>query len=658
MQSDERRIRRRPLILSAAILCGLISGTASSQSPRSILTRAFTKEVLDARLLSRRDWHPFPKASEREAWEALPGELKERLVTAGEKYLNCKWPELPATLFLQYKRNGNRENYENRRDARRKPLESLVLAECVEGRGRFLDDVVNGIWSICEESYWGVPAHVGMQRSGAGLPDTSEPTVDLFAGETTGLLSWTDYLLASRLDSISPLIPRRIEREIVNRVLTPCLDRNDFGWMGFGDAPVNNWNPWINSNWLASALLTEPDPGRRSAAVLKIVASLDRFLDTYPDDGGCEEGPGYWSQAGASLFDCLELLAGSTGGAVGVYEEPLVREIARYIYRVQIADGYFINFGDASARSGAPADLVYRFGTRIGDRPMRDLGLSLRELGDWIPESGMERRLAAIFGYREFRDEPPARPPLPRDVWLKDIQVMAARSKAGETRGLYLAVKGAHNGESHNHNDVGNFIVYRDGRPVLIDVGVEAYTAKTFSSERYDIWTMQSAFHNCPTVNRVMQGAGRRFEAREVEYAEDDGKAEISMDIAAAYPPEARLRTWKRTFRLVRDGEVVIEDRYALTGPVEDMFVTLMTPCGVEIVRPGDLLLVERGVAGPPAGVHLEYDSEKLSVTTEDIPIEDRGMKKDWGSGITRILLRAKSPSLQDQWRIRIPSGG
>ena len=83
-------------------------------------------------------------------------------------------------------------------------------------------------------------------------------------------------------------------------------------------------------------------------------------------------------------------------------------------------------------------------------------------------------------------------------------------------RGFYLAAKGGHNAESHNHNDVGNFIVYADGRPVLIDAGVGTYTAKTFSPQRYEIWTMQSAYHNLPTINGFLQKDGRQFRAENV----------------------------------------------------------------------------------------------------------------------------------------------
>ena len=95
---------------------------------------------------------------------------------------------------------------------------------------------------------------------------------------------------------------------------------------------------------------------------------------------------------------------------------------------------------------------------------------------------------------------------------------------------------------------------------MIIDVGVETYTAKTFSNDRYSIWTMQSAFHNVPMINGIPQKAGRAFEARHVQYQADDAAATLSMDIAAAYPEEAGVRSWHRTVTLERGNAVVIRD--------------------------------------------------------------------------------------------------
>lgn len=123
------------------------------------------------------------------------------------------------------------------------------------------------------------------------------------------------------------------------------------------------------------------------------------------------------------------------------------------------------------------------------------------------------RVLPALL-FRSEREGVEAYQPLPRDAWLSEIQVMTARDKAGSADGFYVAAKGGHNLESHNHNDVGHYIVYIDGNPVIIDTGVGPYTGKTFGAQRYEIWTMQSAYHSLPTIDGVMQRNGSEFAAR------------------------------------------------------------------------------------------------------------------------------------------------
>lgn len=90
------------------------------------------------------------------------------------------------------------------------------------------------------------------------------------------------------------------------------------------------------------------------------------------------------------------------------------------------------------------------------------------------------------------------------------------RSEKGSSKGVFLSAKGGHNGESHGHNNVGNFVLYLDGKPGLIDVGVATYSAKTFSKERYNLWYMQSQWHNVPTINSYMQPPGAQYKAQKV----------------------------------------------------------------------------------------------------------------------------------------------
>jgi len=641
-------------MLAALLLLAAGAAPAAGQGPRNLLTGARSEPALAAVLVPAGQWHPYPTIQDRAAWEAVPQEIRVAYVRDAQQYLGTTWERIPATVTLQFVRDGTRSNYDAMNTRQREKLATLVLAELFENEGRFLDEIADGIWAFSEQTFWGSTAHLGMQRAGNGLPDVTEPIVDLFAAETAALLAWTDYLLGDKLDKVSPLVRKRIRVEVDRRVLTPAFERDDFWWMGFGERKdVNNWNPWINSNWLTAALLLEADPQRRSAAVYKIMRSLDNFINRYPPDGASDEGPGYWGRAAASLFDNLELLRDATHGAVDIYGSPLVRSMGQYIYRVYIKDEYFVPMGDASAKIRPDAELVYAYGKRIGDPVMQGFGALLaRRRGPYRPGSGSPGRiLPALLVAREIAAAPVSEPLL-GSVWLADLQLMAARSIPNAPKGLYVAAWGGHNGQSHNHNDVGNFIVYGDGRPVLIDVGVETYSAKTFSPQRYEIWTMQSAYHNLPTINGIMQGAGREFQAKDVSFNETANRVTFSADIAAAYPAAAAVNRWQRRVSLDRRAPAVeVEDRYELTQWKEPVLLSLMTPLRVDITRPGEVHLRASQEQGGGRYV-LAYDAHVLRVAAEDIAISDAQLRSVWGDRLGRLVLTTQGTALEGGYRV------
>ncbi len=620
-------------------------------------------------LIPRADWRPYPPITDRLAWNSLPDSVRQAYVAYGEQAQQSAWPTLLAARYLDFARDGNRSRYESPYFERRSMLVGLTLAECMENQGRFLDDIVNGLWLICEESSWCVPAHVRVQEAGIGLPDTTEPVIDLFAAETAAALSWVYYLLGPRLDDVSPLVRPRIEREIQARVLTPYLERDHWGWMGFGGQRVNNWNPWINSNILATALLMEANPDRRGELVFKAMRSIDCFVDPYPQDGGCDEGPGYWGRAGASLLDCLELLYSASSGQIDVYGERLIQEIGRFIYRVHIAGDYFVNFADASALVTPDPWCVFQYGRRIGDEGLIRLGAWAAHEKDLLCRvsrqakverlTSLGRLLPTLFNL-DALFAAPHQPPLPRDAWLPFIQVMTGRDQAGSTRGLFVAAKGGHNAESHNHNDVGNFVIYADGKPLIVDAGVETYTRQTFGPERYTIWTMQSAFHSLlPTVDGVQQAPGREFAAREVSYQVDEGGAELSMDIAAAWPPEAHIQTWQRTVALRRGQAVEVTDCYELSRPAGEIVLSLLTPCAVSLQSGAAVLSEAEMVDGRVSGQgQVEWDAACFEVSTHEIAIHDARLLPVWGPCLTRIVFKAVHPPVQGQWTVRIGLNG
>ena len=90
-----------------------------------------------------------------------------------------------------------------------------------------------------------------------------------------------------------------------------------------------------------------------------------------------------------------------------------------------------------------------------------------------------------------------------------------------------LAVKAGDNNDNHNHNDTGSLTLYKNGQPALADIGVESYTGKTFSAQRYEIWTMQSGYHNLPTLDHHRRTPADRMEERSLPYPPDNDRGNL-----------------------------------------------------------------------------------------------------------------------------------
>ena len=562
----------------------------------------------------------LPQADDTFWRDSIPLEMRKSYVEYGEQYLGKPWTVLPWTVFAENKKTGNRVNYEALCFEKRRQLAAIVMAEIMEGKGRFMGDIIDGMGSFCEETWWGIPAHYPK-----AIPLAELQEVDLFNAETASLIVWTRYMLGKQFDTFSPDLCQRIDREIERRILQPAVV-NDYWWKTAG----MNWNPWICSNWLACVLICEKDEVRKAEAITQIRKAIQAFVDAYPEDGGCDEGPGYWDRAAASMFEVMRLL---DSGSI----EPKVQKMAAYAYKTYIGNDYCVCFADAHENKAVQqVNIVYPFGLWLNDPTMREFGAYLgRQKGvltnpaALYDKSGnfptLGRELFFLRHIKDFIADNPQEPLL-KDVWLPDLQIMTAR------RGhFYVAMKGGTNGESHNHNDVGSFIVYapllQEGTgegtllsPLFIDPAVGEYTAKTFSKDRYDVWTMQSGYHNLPQINGIDQKDGKDYAAKVVRHKE----GQLTLELAGAYPKDAAVKSWQRTVTAMKSGISVTED-YVLRdfiAPTRLMFMALT----------------------PDALQHLHYDASQLSATVEDISDKlDPLLQHMWGPKMYRVILTVKS---------------
>ena len=610
---------------------------------RNILATEAKAIDLEKNLITDDSWSKLAGYKDRQFWQQLPANISQQYINKAEGYLDYNWPVVKATDYLEYVRSGNRrqEVYAACSNA----LISLVMGELAEGKGRFIDQIINAVWYYSEQTWWGWSAHLGPQASGSGLPDVNDPIVDLGVGEVTNNLSWTLYLFKEEFDKVHPLIAKRLKQEITNKVLKPYFERDDFWYMGFKGGRPNNWNPWVNYNMLNSFLLLETDPQKKLAEVQKIIRSIDKFLNGYSDDGGCDEGPSYWGVAGGLLFESLDLLKKATNGKFDVFDDPLIQNIGRYFYKVNIHAPYFINFADADATTYGNPAVVYLYGKSIGDSIMQEFGAYLAKISNW-GEHGFNGKVCDQIRnlglLNEIRNAT-AKEALVADFWLPETDVAGARDKAGSYLRFFFGAKGGFNAESHNHNDVGSCVMYYDGKPCLIDLGREEYNAKTFSSRRYEIWTMQSQYHNLPVINGKGQLPGAGFKAKHSTFKASDKKAVFSTDIAGAYPEDAHVKSWVRSYILNRGKSFVITDTYELTGLTDSAKSSnLITYCKVSRIKSG-LLQFE----GDGFTLNMRYDDKIVKPKIEYIEVTDKKLKTYWPKGVTRVMMEFINPKLK-----------
>ena len=451
------------------------------------------------------------------------------------------------------------------------------------------------------------------------LPDIRKPYVDLFCAQTGMILSLTASLLGKRLDRVSPLIRKRIREEIRRRILDPFMRTDDFWWMGFRRKDLNNWTPWILSNVMVCAVQAPMTPEKLAALLTRACGMLDRYLDVMPSDGGCDEGAGYWNMAGGALLDCLEILEKVTGGRMAFWQEDRIRNILCFPLRVEIGNGWFANFADCDARPFISGERMETAGQKTGEAALTALGTRMRgtvedQLND-VPH--LTRALDLLFHAPAGETETAAE--RETDTWLPDLQVRLVR------RGAWtLVCKGGNNGENHNHNDVGSFILSLHGEPAVVDAGNMVYTAKTFSGERYTLWNVQSAWHNLPEFGGCGQRAGGEYAARNVACLPDG----MQLDMERAYDEEAGLLSLRRNFSLSTDG-LVLSDEGILRSPREASWIFLLRE------RP------EWSGRQITAGSLVIRCPEGLAFSAEEKPVTDPRMARNWHGSLWRVKLTA-----------------
>lgn len=499
----------------------------------------------------------FPKISDRGQWEPLKMQkrldaFRNAVFTGAEKAMEDVLPELSATRFMDYVRNGNRDKYEKEYFSRRSRLENLVLAEALEYQGKYVDRIIDHVWAILNEPTWCLPAHTGLADS---LPDFETEHIDLFSAETSMVLAQTLMLMEDELAAKSKNLVKRLRRTLLDRVVVPVeMDTKKFWWLS-GDG---NWSVWICSNLFnASMAVLADDPARLNKYAGTLLSTVERYVEKYHEDGGCDEGPSYWSVSPARMFLFLETFYRACDEHTEFFDNPKIRRMGEFIADLWIGKDMFVPFADAAIHNIVPCGVVYKYAERVGSEKLRSFALRFRSENTAVPQvhSAMLCTLAELFWMPRETDSLPEREDF--TAWYPVLQATAGRHGR-----IFFAAKAGDNGEHHNHNDVGQFMIAVDGKPLVIDLGRSEYTRFTFSKQRYENFILNSFGHNVLSFDGCGQLPGKEHAASNVEFSESASGIRLSMELSGCYPHELDLKSYTREIIFNFDGFVSVTDKW------------------------------------------------------------------------------------------------
>lgn len=474
-------------------------------------------------------------------------------------------PPLTDALYADYHTTGIRQRFEAVYFERRRRLARSLFCALADGpESEFVPSAVRKLEEIFDEVAWELPAHVSS-------PDGKDPTViGLFAAETAHLMAQCACLLGDALpEDLRHRIRARLRTQIADAYLTRS---EELLW----PRETDNWNAVCHQGILGAALLLEDNPNRLARLLHAAAPRLACFLDGFTADGGCTEGPTYWAYGFGAFMALNEQLEWRTRGRLSLVagQEERVRAIARYGVTVTLAGGYVVNFADSQETPlEAHGPLLAYLGRRLNEPACMELA---QVIYGGIEKHGMDMNSArcdVFYLERLLRHCPEGRTPpaLHRrfDV-LPDLQVFVARG--GDSHGVYweFAAKGGHNGEHHNHNDCGTYVVHLDGVPAIVEMGRPEYTSETFGPKRYENNATRSRGHSVPVINGCEQAEGAEHAARVLRVTDGDGRVEIVLDLTRCYPQEAGCTSCVRKF-VFEPGRLRVEDtvQLAASGEVE-----------------------------------------------------------------------------------------
>ena len=373
---------------------------------------------------------------------------------------------------------------------------SAVMALIYPKEEKYMEQLTDIIWTYCGEYAW---APMGHYNSYYGVtPKDYDPyVIDIYGASIGFALAEIKNLLKDRLPKI---VVDRLTAEIKTRIINPYLNRNYF-W----EKHNNNWAA-VCAGAVGGTIIYEA-PELFPQVKDRLDATMQCYLREYGDDGVCVEGCAYWGFGFGYFVTYAALAKELTNGKVDYFKDKKVKSISEFIQKTFLQRNIMVTFSDCNTTEGYWLGLPHMLRDIYGD----SIEKLPNEMGTIIVYQHFPFLLRSIVYFNpEYSAEKMADNVtylMPNANWLTK-----------RTKNYGFALKGGNNGESHNHCDLGSFIVARNNKQILFDLGSGPYVEGYHTDKRLSFFAPSSASHNVPYFNILKNP--EKFERKANQFGE------------------------------------------------------------------------------------------------------------------------------------------
>lgn len=398
------------------------------------------------------------------------------------------------------------------------------------------------------------------------------PTHFLDVAEMTLALSiGYDWLF----DQISANNKAIIEEAILNKGIRPSTETKYNKWL----KNTNNWNQVCNAGISAGVVaIFNTNPSEFAPLLQRAISSLPLAMHEYANDGGYPEGYNYWGYGTTFNILILEMLTQNWKTDFGLKAFPGFMQTAVFMQNMEgnflptknnsYRDTHSFNYADGNESSTLNPAMFWFAGENndnsIVFSEIKKLKTNLEFDQNELRKNRFLPLLLVWSKNIDFKNI--ATPKRKMFVSNGKTETAMMRTSWTDNNGIYVGIKAGTPSASHQHMDVGSFILEANGVRWAMDFGSQDYNSlesqgvdlwnRAQDSQRWDVFRYKNTSHNTLTINNNKQLVAGNAYVKII--SEKETNMAVSMDLTSLYQFDAKKV--ERKISLLNKNKLLVED--------------------------------------------------------------------------------------------------